>query len=79
MLFLAACKRATKERAASAVKFSAMQRGGLRTVWGTLPQARRFHSRAKKTEGVKTMRGFVLWLLGVPFSVIVLLYLFNVL
>ncbi len=25
------------------------------------------------------MRGFVLWLLGVPFSVIVLLYLFNVL
>jgi hypothetical protein len=79
MLFLAACKRATKERAASAVKFSAMQRGGLRSGSGTLPQARRFASRAQRPEGVNTMRGFVLWLLGVPFSVIVLLYLFNVL
>ncbi|MEP9368127.1 hypothetical protein [Xanthobacter sp. VNH20] len=43
------------------------------------PQSLRLSSREQNLRGVKTMRGFVLWLLGVPFSVIVLLYLFNVL
>jgi hypothetical protein len=32
-----------------------------------------------KEEGRKQMRGLILWLLGVPISIIILLYLFNVL
>jgi hypothetical protein len=39
----------------------------------------RVTSTSEITRRRDAMRGLVLWFLGVPFSVIVLLYLFNVL
>lgn len=45
---------------------------------GTTNAPRRWSS-SNATEAVTVMRGILLWFLGIPIPIIILLYLFNVL
>jgi hypothetical protein len=46
--------------------------------YGTLEESRRFGSEKHLKRSKRTMRGVLLWLIGIPIPIIILLYLFHV-
>ena len=44
---------------------------------GTILADARCCLRLSETKGVRTMRGVLMWLIGIPIPIIILLYLFN--
>ena len=48
-------------------------------LFGTLPKAQRWSAVETLKGETRTMRGILLWLIGIPIPIIILLWLFGVL